>query len=132
IIPLKINFIMMKVAIPTRMDVVDEHFGHCEFYTVFTIENSKVIKKEIFRSPQGCGCKSDIATTLRTLGVTVMLAGNMGQGAFQVLGNAGLKVIRGCNGNVDALIGEYISGNISDSEISCSQHQHGEGHQCNH
>ncbi len=27
----------MKVAIPTRGTVVDDHFGHCEKYTIFTI-----------------------------------------------------------------------------------------------
>ena len=29
----------MKVAIPTRNNVVDDHFGHCEYYTIFTISD---------------------------------------------------------------------------------------------
>ena len=46
----------MKVAIPTRGNVVDDHFGHCEAYTVFTVnENKKIEKTEILPSPQGCG-----------------------------------------------------------------------------
>ena len=52
----------MKIAVPTRGKVVDEHFGHCEYYTVFTIENKDVLKSEVVKSPQGCGCKSNIAS----------------------------------------------------------------------
>ena len=29
---------MKKVAVPTRENVVDDHFGHCEAYTVFTLD----------------------------------------------------------------------------------------------
>ena len=28
---------MMKIAIPTRENMVDNHFGHCEYYTVLAI-----------------------------------------------------------------------------------------------
>jgi len=35
----------MKVAIPTRGNVVDDHFGHCEAYTVFTVNENKKIEK---------------------------------------------------------------------------------------
>ena len=27
----------MKIAIPTKENMVDDHFGHCEYYTVLTI-----------------------------------------------------------------------------------------------
>jgi predicted Fe-Mo cluster-binding NifX family protein len=28
----------MKIAIPTRGTIVDNHFGHCEMYTVITTD----------------------------------------------------------------------------------------------
>ena len=34
---------MMKVAVPTRDERVDDHFGHCDHYTIFTIEDNKVV-----------------------------------------------------------------------------------------
>lgn len=44
----------MKIAIPTRNNVVDDHFGHCEYYTIFTIdENKNIIAKERHESPEG-------------------------------------------------------------------------------
>lgn len=114
----------MKIAVPTRDNVVDAHFGHCEYYTIFTIENNEVAKSEIIESPQGCGCKSNIAGILQNEGVSVMLAGNMGAGAQNKLGMHNINVIRGCSGNVNELVKEYINGNVVDSGESCSHHGH--------
>ena len=91
----------MKIAVPTRDNVVDSHFGHCAYYTIYTIEDNKVTAKETLPSPQGCGCKSNIAPTLHNMGVEIMLAGNMGEGAKNVLRNNSIAVIRGCSGPVD-------------------------------
>jgi predicted Fe-Mo cluster-binding NifX family protein len=124
----------MKIAVPTRNNVVDDHFGHCEAYTVFTIDaNKKIEKEEKLQSPQGCGCKSNIAATLEADGVRVMLAGNMGGGAFNILQNHGIQVYRGCSGDVRQLVETFLKGNIEDSGIGCLHHEdHGEGHVCSH
>ena len=67
----------MKIAIPTRANAVDDHFGHCEYYTIFTInDNKEIVAQETLEAPAGCGCKSNIAQTLSEMGVKVMLAGN--------------------------------------------------------
>jgi len=125
---------MMKIAVPTRGNVVDDHFGHCEMYSVFTVsDDSKIEKTENIPSPQGCGCKSNIASVLKEMGVTVMLAGNMGGGALNVLNSQGIRVIRGCSGNVYQLVETFLKGYIIDSGIGCHQHEnHEEGHQCSH
>jgi predicted Fe-Mo cluster-binding NifX family protein len=121
----------MKIAVPTRNNVIDDHFGHCEAYTIFTIDaNQKTEKTEILPSPQGCGCKSNIATTLKEKGVEVMLAGNMGDGALNVLNNHHIKVIRGCSGNINQVVESFLAGNIKDSGDGC--HHHEDGHVCNH
>jgi predicted Fe-Mo cluster-binding NifX family protein len=124
----------MKLAVPTRGNAVDDHFGHCEAYTVFTTdENKKIIHSEIMPSPQGCGCKSNIAGVLQQLGVSVMLAGSMGGGALNVLNNHGITVYRGCSGDVRQLTESFLKGSVSDSGVGCNHHEnHGEKHQCNH
>ena len=119
----------MKIAIPTRNNVVDDHFGHCEAFTVFTLgEDQKIISKELVPSPAGCGCKSNIAQTLAEMGVKLMLAGNMGEGAVRVLSFSGIEVIRGCSGNVTEVVNSWIDGNLVDSGDSC--HAHGAEHSC--
>jgi len=73
----------MKIALPSNQNQIDEHFGHCEYFTVFTIDDQKkILLEEKITPPAGCGCKSDIALTLAQMGVKLMIAGNMGQGGY--------------------------------------------------
>lgn len=124
----------MKIAIPlTRENQVDDHFGHCEYYGVFTIsENKEIINMETLKSEQGCGCKSNIASVLANQGVTIMLAGGIGGGAINVLNHWGIEVIRGCSGLAAEVVKEFVSGKLYDSGISCHQHEHhhSHGHDC--
>ncbi|MFB6317114.1 NifB/NifX family molybdenum-iron cluster-binding protein [Saccharicrinis sp. FJH54] len=127
----------MKIAIPTRGEKVDDHFGHCKFFTVYVVNNGKIEAKSMMDSPQGCGCKSNLTELLKEQGVTKMLAGNMGDGALNKLSAAGIEVIRGCHGNPDEVIKAYTSGYLMDSGIGCeshhNHHEHGHHeHSCNH
>ena len=114
---------MMKIALPSRNNRIDDHFGHCEYFAIFQIDSNRVIASEqTLAAPDGCGCKSNIAKTLADMGVKVMLAGNMGQGAVNVLKNRGIKVVRGCSGDLQEVVNDYLSGRISDSDIDCVDH----------
>lgn len=123
----------MKIAVPTKENnQIDAHFGHCEFYTVFTIsENNEITDKQIIPSPQGCGCKSNIAYDLAKMNVKIMLAGGIGDGAINKLSSQHIQVIRNCKGDVNELVSDYLAGNLKDGGQSCSSHTHGEGHVCN-
>ena len=60
---------MKKIAIPTREGMVDDHFGHCAYYTVVSLdEQNQVLNKERLDSQEGCGCKSNIASVARWIG----------------------------------------------------------------
>jgi len=128
----------MKIAVPvTSTNQVDEHFGHCEFYSVFTIsEKNEITRINTIPSAQGCGCKSNIAGVLAADGVTIMLAGGIGSGAINVLNNSDIEVIRGCSGDAQEVVKSYIAGAITDNGESCHQHAahqgEGGGHQCSH
>jgi predicted Fe-Mo cluster-binding NifX family protein len=118
----------MKIALPSAKDVVDGHFGHCESFAVFTIdENQRVVNEERIMPPPGCGCKSDIVQQLSAMGVSVMLAGNMGQGAVNVLQSHGIKVVRGCQGPLQRVVESWLAGQVKDSGKGCSEHG---DHQC--
>ena len=62
---------------------------------------------------------------LRQKGVQVMLAGNIGEGAKNVLESNEIKVIRGCSGSVDELVRAYLAGNVCDNGEVCSHHECG-------
>lgn len=115
----------MKIALPSRQNQIDEHFGHCDHFTVFTInEQNKIAAEEKIASPAGCGCKSNITQVLAEQGVKIMVAGNMGQGAVNVLGGYGISVLRGCSGDVKTVAEGWLAGNLKDSGINCIQQQH--------
>jgi len=118
-----------KVAVPTRGGMVDEHFGHCEYFTVYSVADGKVASESRVDSPDGCGCKSDIASVLAKSGVTLMLAGNMGEGAVRVLKANGIDVIRGAAGQARTVVDAWLAGSVKDSGVGCAAH---EGHDCAH
>ena len=91
-------------------------------HTIFTIEERKVISREVLPSPQGCGCKSGIAAVLEQMGVEVMLAGSMGEGANHTLQAHNIKVVRGCSGDIEALVASYLTGFVLDSGVGCVAH----------
>jgi len=126
----------MKIAVPvTNENQIDGHFGHCDSYGVFTISDKKeIVEIKRVGSPEGCGCKSDIAAVLASDGVTVMLAGGIGGGAINVLNNRGIEVIRGCSGDATEVVKLYLKGSVEDSGSSCHQHEthHHDGHSCSH
>lgn len=116
----------MKIALPSNENQVDAHFGHCEYFTIFTInDNNEIVEEVKVASPAGCGCKSNIVHTLSQMGVGLMLAGNMGDGAVNVLNSHGIKVLRGCSGDVKMVAENWLAGNLKDSGMACKDHERG-------
>jgi len=61
-------------------------------------------------------------------GVTVMLAGGIGNGAINVLNNNGIEVIRGCAGSSDQIVIKYLKGEVTDSGTNCNSFDHHHHH----
>lgn len=120
----------MKIAVPVSHNgQIEDHFGQCAFYSVYSISDSRQIEDVYMISSQsGCGCKSGIAGILAREGVEVMLAGGIGAGAIAVLNAANIEVVRGCSGAADRIVERYLAGEITDSGESCLHHEHHHGH----
>lgn len=127
---------MKKIALPvTFNNQIDSHFGHCDMYSVYTVsDTNEILGIQTINSEQGCGCKSNISSVLAAQGVTLMLAGGIGNGAINVLNTHGIEVIRGCSGSATEAVKQFLSGHLTDSGESCHQHghHHGHDHSCNH
>lgn len=120
---------IMKIAVPARDGIVDEHFGHCKEFVVFGTEGNILAEEGSIPSTEGCGCKSGIASVLAKAGVTHLVAGNMGEGAVRVLASQGIKVVRGASGRARDVAEAFFKGSLVDSGQGCSGH--GEpGHEC--
>ncbi len=124
----------MKIAISVKENTVSEHFGHSDGYAIFSLnEKGAIIENEFLTATgESCGCRSNIAEVLREKGVKVLLAGNMGNGAYLNMNHAGLRVYRGCSGSPRQLAEDYIQGKVIDSGLACSHHSHSNHHECSH
>jgi predicted DNA-binding protein (UPF0251 family)/predicted Fe-Mo cluster-binding NifX family protein len=122
---------ILKIAVPSRDGLVDEHFGHCKEFLVFRVEGESLVEEQSVPSPEGCGCKSGVAAVLARSGVTHLVAGNMGEGAVRVLASQGITAIRGASGSARAAAEAFAKGTLADSGTGCAGH--GEpGHECTH
>jgi predicted DNA-binding protein (UPF0251 family)/predicted Fe-Mo cluster-binding NifX family protein len=120
---------VMKIAVPSRDGRIDEHFGHCKEFLVYRVEGSSLVDEGALPSPESCGCKSGVAGLLAKMGVTHLVAGNMGEGAVRVLGAQGIKVVRGASGDPKSAALAFLNGTITDSGQGCSGHG-APGHEC--
>jgi predicted DNA-binding protein (UPF0251 family)/predicted Fe-Mo cluster-binding NifX family protein len=126
----------MKIAVPSRDGLVDEHFGHCKEFSIFKVEGKTLLPEATIASSESCGCKSGVAGELAAAGVTHVVAGNMGEGAVRVLSSHGLTVLRGASGDARAAAQALANGELVDSGVGCAAHGaagHGQaGHECSH
>jgi len=113
----------MKIALPSRDGQIDGHFGHCEYFTIITIEDGQISNEEKLDPPEGCGCKSNVVPAMAQMGVKVMLAGNMGQGAVNMLNTHGIEVFRGQSGLPREAVEKWLAGQVKDSGEGCHDHK---------
>ena len=125
----------MKIAVTTKGNQLDGHFGHCEAFTIFTVdEHNKITHKELIASPAGCGCKSNIISTLCEKEVNIILTGSIGQGAINMLQANDIEVCRGCEGDAIQVVEAFLAGYLIDAKGVCQGHEHGHEHEgsCGH
>ncbi|QGP93871.1 Dinitrogenase iron-molybdenum cofactor [Neomoorella glycerini] len=120
---------MVKIAVATEGTMVAEHFGHCSQYSLFTVEDGKVISKEVIANP---GHQPGfLPGYLANLGVHCVIVGGIGARAVELFGERGIEVISGVAGPVEAAVNAYLSGNLKSSGSTCS-HDHGGHEGCEH
>jgi predicted DNA-binding protein (UPF0251 family)/predicted Fe-Mo cluster-binding NifX family protein len=113
---------VMKIAVPTKDGNVDAHFGHCGYYSIFSVEKELITAEARMDAGKGCGCRSGIAGELARSGVSALVAGNIGEGAVRVLGSFGITVTRGATGPVRSAVEAYLSGTLKDTGTNCAAH----------
>lgn len=117
----------MKIAIASDGRNVSGHFGHCEGFKIYEVENDKILNKDFVQNP---GHKPGfLPVFLKDLEVDTIIAGGMGAMAQQLFNENNIEVVVGAQGNCDDIASKYIKGELESTGSVCREHEH-EGH-CN-
>jgi len=122
----------MRIAItttgPTLDDEVDPRFGRCQYFIIADPETMEFEALDNSNAMAAGGAGISTAQMIAGKGVEVVLTGNCGPNAHQVLSAAGLQVITGVSGKVRDAIQTYKSGQLkASSEPNVADHWHGYG-----
>lgn len=119
----------MKVAVTYAEGQVFQHFGHTEYFKVYTVEEAQVKASEVVAT-NGSG-HGALAGFLEAQGVTALICGGIGAGARMALAQAGILIYGGVQGDADAAVAAYLRNELNyDPDAKCDHHDHGEGHTC--
>ena len=105
----------MKIAIPTLGESVNQHFGRSEDFTVFDVEEGKIVGKEIISSAGFHHQHDHLAGLLNSAGATVVITGGIGTGAISVLQDMGFEVLSGATGEAQTVAELYALGELGAS-----------------
>jgi predicted Fe-Mo cluster-binding NifX family protein len=107
----------MKIAISSKGSnleaEVDPRFGRAAFFILIdpeTMNYETLENKQNLNLPQGAGIQA--SQTIVEGGAKVLLTGNCGPKAFQVLQAAGVKVAVGMSGTVKEVVSRFKQGKM--------------------
>ncbi len=103
----------MKIAIPTTEGKLCMHFGHCEVFAIFEIEDAaKTIKSKKMQTPPPHE-PGVLPKWLGDLGVNVIISGGMGMRAQQLFAANNVKVVTGASSeDPDSIVKSYLDGSL--------------------
>ncbi|MDD2497730.1 MAG: NifB/NifX family molybdenum-iron cluster-binding protein [Desulfitobacteriaceae bacterium] len=115
----------MKIGIAKDGDFVSQHFGHCEGFEVFQVEDNKICGRETVLNP---GHRPGfLPPYLAEKGVNLVIAGGMGATAQELFQSRGISVIVGAQGKIEDVLDKYLKGELVSSGSICEEHMH-QGH----
>ena len=112
----------MKIAVAAEGKYVSGHFGHCDGFIIYDINNKKIADKSFLKNP---GHRPGfLPVYLKDQDVDVTIAGGMGGKAQQLFKENGIEVIVGTQGSCDEIVTLYLDGKLKSTGSVCREHQH--------
>ena len=94
---------------------VDSRFGRCPYFVIVDSETMEfsAILNDSTNAAHGAGIQA--AQTVVNMGVKVVITGNVGPNAFNVLSATGVKLVTGVSGSIREALEKYKSGQLKES-----------------
>jgi len=110
----------MRIAIPLAQGKLSLHFGHCDQFAIFDIDDStkKIINRKDATPP--AHAPGVLPKWLHENNVSVIVAGGMGQRAQQLFVQNDIKVIVGASdGSPEELVSAYLENTLETRDNIC-------------
>jgi ATP-binding protein involved in chromosome partitioning len=110
----------MRIAIPVTDGKLSAHFGHCDQFAIFDIDDTinKVINKKDASPP--IHAPGVLPKWLNENNVSLIIAGGMGQRAQQLFAQNDIKVIVGASGgSPEELVSAYLENALETGDNIC-------------
>jgi len=129
---------LKKVAIATSMDGMLDHFGHCENFIIYEINDQIISDVSTLKNPEHQ--RGFLPKYLYDLGVTHVITQNIGAMALKIMEGLKLEAIYGIDGKATDIIQLFLNGTLVSSNESCKhhdehdhdEHDHDENHEHKH
>ena len=109
----------MKICVSASSDSldanVDPRFGRCPYFVVVDSETMEftVVSNDSTNAAHGAGIQA--AQTVANMGAKVVITGNVGPNAFNVLSATGIKIVTGVSGSIRDAVEKYKSGQLKET-----------------
>ena len=127
---------MKRVAVPTANGVLSSHFGGSEYFSVFNIEDNKIISEEILPTPEHL--TGSYPTFLAEQKITDIIVGGIGGKAIEIFNKFNINVYAGADVKLPKQVTEeLLAGTLALTGNSCNHEgdgpeSHGAGHHHHH
>lgn len=112
------------IAVAMENGQIAEHFGHCDGFTLFTIQNNQLADERFIESPPHK--PGLLPVFLKEKGVTAIIAGGMGAGAIDLFRENDIEVVTGIRGDPREAAREFLTGSLISTDEACREHAHGD------
>ena len=112
----------MRIAVASEGATITGHFGHCQNFNIYDIENGRIIKSSSIPNP---GHRPGfLPNFLGDMGVNVIISGGMGGGAVEIFNERKIEVVIGAAGAAKAAAEGYLKGELHSTGSVCHEHEH--------
>ena len=93
---------------------VDSRFGRCPYFVIVDSETMEftAVSNDSTNAAHGAGIQA--AQTVANMGASVVITGNVGPNAFNVLSASGIKIVIGASGSIREAIENFKSGQLKE------------------
>jgi predicted Fe-Mo cluster-binding NifX family protein len=110
----------MKYAVPVTGGMMSPHFGHCEQFALFDVEEQKkeITSREFITSPEHQ--PGLLPVWLAEKGVSVIIAGGMGPRAQEIFNQNGISVVLGAlESDPEKAVLSHLNGMLATGDNVC-------------